>query len=295
MLLPAEPPHAQQMRVRIPVWTAEAGASLTPEDVSATVDGQQAPVLRLQGPDDDMMVLIVLDLVSDLSRIDLARDAMVAALAEMPPNAHIGLLRAQDGLRVLQDPTTDHEALIQAIRTMTVRGTPGLLETIGTASELADSILAKAPVRMAIYYITDSDIREYREDFTNPVINQSDQRDLSRRFPEGLVRERISKIEQQLSSSQVPIFVVHLQHSVDRFNEAYQSGLMQLATTTGGSAVFCRSNAEIATAIDETFRRIVNHYSLDLAVPDTDGDSVEISLKSTSGSLSYRGRVTIRR
>jgi hypothetical protein len=241
------------------------------------------------------MVLVIIDLVDDLSRINLARDAMVAALAEMPANAHIGLLRAQDGLRVLQDPTTDHESLIEAIQNMTVQGTPGLLETIETASELADSILAKAPVRMAICYVTDSDIRRYREDFTNPVINQSDRRDLSRRFPEGLVRERISKIEQQLSSSQVPVFVVHLEHTVDRLNEAYQSGLMQLATTTGGTAVFCRSNAEIATAIDETFRRMASHYSLDLAISSADSDSVEVSLKSSRGDLRYRGRIRLRR
>ena len=52
---------------------------------------------------------------------------------------------------------------------------------------------------------------------------------------------------------------------------------------------------EIATAIDETFRRMASHYSLDLAISSADSDSVEVSLKSSRGDLRYRGRIRLRR
>ncbi len=279
--------------IRIPVWS-DSGAALRADRLTAKIDGQPAQIVRLQGPSDELLLLLVLDLVADLNEIELAREALGTAIAEMPDGVFVSVLRAQDGLRVLLDPTNDREAIIQVIQTFTVSGTPGLLETIETASGLADSILAKARVRIAALYVTDSDIRDYREDFTNPVINYSDQRDLSRHFPEGLVRERISKLAAKLSSTQAPIFVVHLEHQADRLNEAYQNGLMQLSSTTGGASVFCRSNVEIGTAIEQMFRRIVSHYGLDLAVPERAGENVLISLEGPTGGLSYRNRMRLK-
>ena len=180
----AEPPRVQRANVRIPVWT-DSAEPLTADSLTATVDGKQAEVSRVRGPGDDLMLLFVLDLVADLNEIDLARQALASSIAEFPANTYIGVMRAQEGLQVLVDPTADHEAALKAIDELAVSGTPGLLETVETASELADLVLAKSPVRIAICYVTDSDIRAYREDFTNPVINWSDSRDLSRRFPEG--------------------------------------------------------------------------------------------------------------
>ena len=43
--------------------------------------------------------------------------------------------------------------------------------------------MRKSPVRVSVLYITDGSIYSYREDYTNPVINESDPHDLSRRFP----------------------------------------------------------------------------------------------------------------
>ena len=72
-------------------------------------------------------------------------------------------------------------------------GKAGLLTTVDVIGRIADSMLKKSPVRVAILYITDGDVRNYREDFTNPVINSSDFNDMSRRFPETLVQEKIAR------------------------------------------------------------------------------------------------------
>ena len=57
-----------------------------------------------------------------------------------------------------------------------------MLGTVPSALGLADALLRKAPVRVSVLYLTDGGIYSYREDYTNPVINQSDPHDLSRRF-----------------------------------------------------------------------------------------------------------------
>ncbi|MCW5981268.1 MAG: hypothetical protein KIT09_24505 [Bryobacteraceae bacterium] len=280
------------LRVRVPLWAA-TDEPLTADRLTARVDGKPVEILELRNPSEDLMILLVLDMVSDLNEIELARKAMLSAIQEIPPNVYIGVLRAQEGLRVLVDPTTDREAVAEAIQTFPISGTPGLLETVETAARLADAILAKANVRLAVFYVTDSNIYRYREDFSNPVINYSDSQDLSRRFPEGLVRNRISKLNAALSGALAPLFVVHLEYETDRLNEAYQNGLMQLTSTTGGNSSFCRSNAEIGPAIEATFKSILSHYSLDLLVDAKKGDNITVTLESPNNNLSYRNRFHI--
>lgn len=289
-LAAAAPPKARRSRIHVPVWS-ESSEPLKASELVATLGGEPAEIVRLRGPDDGLMILLVLDLVEDLNEIDLAKAALLEAVGSAPPNVYFGVLRAQNGLRVLLDPTSDRDAVVQAIENAPVSGTPGLLETIETASELADSVLADAPVRVAVLYITDSEVDEYRENFANPEINESDSGDLSRRFPEGLVRNRISHLNLKLGARQAPIFAVHLQHDTDKLEEAYQNGILQMVATTGGTAVFCRSNAEIAGAIETTVRRIIGSYCLDLRVPPLKQDIVEVSLKSpAAGKLVYRSR-----
>jgi hypothetical protein len=241
------------------------------------------------------MVLLILDMVGDPNEIDLARQALTTAVASAPEKTYFGVMKAQDGLTVLLDPTSEREAVTKTIDTYPVNGTPGLLETVETATDLTENVLKKAPVRIAILYVTDSDIYDYREDFTNPVINWSDRSDLSRRFPEGMVRERISKLDAKLNTRQTPIFVVHLEYENDQLNEAYQNGLMQLASTTGGDTVFCRSNTEIATAIEAMMGKIYSHYGLDLQVPAGAAEMVDISVEAPDAQLTHRARYDLKR
>lgn len=293
-LLAGAPPREQGQPIRIPFWS-DSAEPLKAEQLQATVDGRPAPIVRLHAPSDPLMLLIVLDLVADLSEIDLAREALLSAIREMSPNVYIAVLRAQDGLRVLLDPTTDRDAIAEAILSFPVSGNPGLLETVEAASNLADSILERASVRMALFYITDSNIYSYREDFTNPVINYSDSRDLSRRFPEGLVRDRISKLAAKLSASQTPLFITHLEYRTDRLNEAYQNGLLQVASVTGGQTTFCRSNAEIQPAIANSLKTILSHYGLDLQVPAGAGENVAVKIETENGSLNHRTRFRVKK
>lgn len=295
----AAPSRPRLTQIRIPVWLdAPAGRELAAKDFQAAIDGAAARVLDVRCPDDDLILLLVLDLSSgDLTLVDPAKDTLVGAIRALPPTTYVGLLRAQDGLQVLLDPTADRDAIDASIGLQTLSGKTGLLATVDTIAGIADSMLKKSAARVAVLYVTDGDVRNYREDFTNPVINDSDAHDLSRRFPETLVREKIAKLDARLAALQAPVFIVDLNLYTDRLNEAYRNGLKELAETTGGAAFFSRSTTEIPEAIRKSFEVVASHYSLTLSLPEHVPARLQIRLAmpESEHSLSYRTHIMMRR
>lgn len=296
--LGAAPPAPRKEMLRIPVSVqAEAGkpaAALAREAVSVKVNGVAVQPAGLLAPGDDLVLLVVTDMAGDVTLADLAKRALNERLAQLPSNALAGLLRAQDGLRVLVDPTADRAALKAAVDALPVSGKAGLLETVQTAAALGDAILAKAGVRLAVLFITDSDVGNYREDFTNPTINWTDSGDISRRFRDGLIREKISKLDASLAVVETPIFILHLAYRNDTLNQAYQTGLMTLAATTGGSSYFCRSQTEIPDAMGKAFEAITSQYSLTVALPKALPKVVDVTLGSPGHTLSWRSRFALK-
>jgi hypothetical protein len=272
-------------RVHVPFWPE---GTAKPETVQAKLNGEPARVLRLQGPGDDLFLILVLDLAGDLSLVDPAREALIASFPRLPPKTTIALMRAQDGLRVVADPGTPLPQLTDSIRQLTISGRAGLLDTVQLAVQLGDSILAKARVRVAILYITDSNIANYREDYTNPVINSSDSGDMSRRFPEGLVKDKIQQIRTSLSGFQSPVFIVHLDYRSDRLNEAYQTGLLELATVSGGAAEFCRSASDIPESIGQMLDRVSSLHTAEVEAKPSKARQLDVELDAEGTQLRYR-------
>jgi hypothetical protein len=294
VVLAAAPPAPTGRVLCVPVRTAQAvegaGAPTDPHAWKAAVSGAPAEVRRVLGPGDDLMLLLVSDLTGDLTRAETAKDALLAEIRQMPPQVWVGLLRAQDGLRVLVDPTADREIISAGIQSLTVSGRPGLLESIHPAASLASGVRSKANVRVAVFYLTDSDVSNSREDFSNPVINESDRRDMSRRFPDALIRERIAKLETALGAVEAPVFILHLAYRTDRLNVAYQSGLMRLASATGGDSLFCRSQNEIPEAVSRMLGAVQSHYSLEIPLPPAAPRQLDVNLACDQCSLAYRTR-----
>jgi hypothetical protein len=287
-------PKGSPLRVRVPVWL-EGAEPLERERVKASLDGADTEIVSVHGPSDDLVILLVLDLVADLAAIEPAKDALVAEIEKLPPNAWVGVLRAQDGLKVAVDPNADRGRTAQAIRDVPASGFAGLLDTVELMGRIADSILIKSGTRVALFYVTDSTVHNYREDFANPVINSSDSHDLSRKFPERLIREKISKVANNVSQQQTPLFIVHLDYRNDRLNDAYQIGLKQLAESTGGVATFCRSRGEIPVSIGNTLKLIAAHYSITVRVPPDAPRNAQLNLAADGqAGLSYRQRLVLK-
>ena len=293
----ASPPRPETTKIRIPVWLdSEPEHALTPADFRASVDGTQSRILALESPKDDLVLLLVLDLSSgDLSVIDPAKQTLLDAIRKLPAKTFVGLLRDDDGLRVLQDPTPDREVIANEISLPTLTGHPGVLSTVDTLERIGDAMLKKSAVRVAILYVTDGDVHTYREDFTNPVINSSDPHDLSRKFPEVLVQEKVAKLTAVLASQQTPLFIVDLGQRTDRLNQAYHNGLKQLAETTGGAAFFSTAITEIPAAIQKSFETVESHYSLTVSLPERVSSRIQIRLTGPEGGkpASYRMHLTL--
>jgi hypothetical protein len=286
--------RAQTASVSIPAWVEEGKCGPAPK-FDATLNGKPASIISQSGPGSDQVVLLVLDFTGDVSLVDAAKQALADDIPKLPSNIWVGLLSDQDSLHVLADPSPHRQPLLDAIKGLAGTGKPGLLGTVTPALSLADSMMRKSPVRVSVLYITDGNIYNYREDYTNPVINESDPHDLSRVFPDALIQDKISRLEEDVSSLEAPLFVVHINYRGDTLNESYQNGLLTLADATGGKGQVCRSVGEIPDAIAAAFARISNGWRLALAVPPKFHGIGQIHLSAPCGGddarLSWRTRV----
>ena len=232
-LLLAAPPEVRTPRLRVPFRAT--GDPVAHTDITVKLNGTPAKVARLLKPGDDLLLLIAVDFSGDLTLVDPARETLLKQIEALPPAVRVGLLRAGDDLRVVEEPDAPREKIAAALQALTLTARPGLLNSLEATQQLADSIAAKAQVRVATLWISDSNVARYREDYTNPVVNSSDAGDMSRRFPEGLIQERIRQLSASLNRGETPVSLVHLQYLGDRLNTAYQTGLSDLVQASGGA------------------------------------------------------------
>ncbi len=284
---PAPPPG----RCRVTAWLGDP--PLDAAQVKATVEGAEAKVLAVRDPESPLLLNVVLDLTGDLALIGPAREALKAELAALSSNVWVSLLRAQDGLHVLSDPGPERNVVNTQLDSLETTGRAGLLEAVMPAAALAERILHRSPIRTAILFLTDSNIYNYREDYTNPVVNPSDSRDLSRRFPEALIREKTAKLAAALNSTDVPVFVHHLAWLRDRLNEAYQAGLQQVAEATGGYATFSRAPGDIAGDLSQAIKKIASEWSVDLELPAGTKRTYSVQLTVEGREIQYRTKYTL--
>ncbi len=235
---------------------------LKPGGFKVRLGDRPAAVTSVVAPKGDLVLLVVMDVIGDLGRIDTARQALVDQIDGLGGRQYVSVLQAQDGLQVVQDPTRDRKRLRESILNMPVASSPGLMAAVEQASNIADSMLRKSDVRVAVLFITDGSIYRYRGDYTSPVINPSDHSDLSRRFRDRLIQEKISAILSSLNTSAAPLFFLHLESHTDALNVVYENGIQQFAQATAGEAIFCRSVAEIPTQLAQLFARIQGLYTL---------------------------------
>lgn len=290
--------QAELRAIHVPVRPeAELDRILGPGDFSVRLNGKAAPVLNAKTPRDAQMILLVLDLAGDLTDAQAAKDAVTAEISKLPPSTFVAVIRAQDGPTVLVDPTADRSAVARAIQDAPVTGKAGLLDSLPALEALAENIAKAANIRIATLFVTDSNVRNYREDFANPVINSSDPHDLSRRFPEALIQDKIDKLESAISARETPLFIVHLRYQNSTLNGAYQGGLKRLAEGTGGWSAFCASTAEIPGAIERAFSAISAQYTLTVRLPSRPSAAIQIHVETpqnSSGEIVYRARLLLK-
>lgn len=249
---------------KLPVWAPDDvsgfNTALRRRDFSVSVDTQPAAVKAIIPPSGNLVLLVVADAVNRVEEFDTARRTLIESMEDFNKRELVAVLRAQDGLRVILDPSANREATAKALLEIPVSGIPGLLDSVEQVTAIANEMIAKSKVRVAILYITDGSIYEYRGDYTSPVINPSDSGDLSRRFRDRLIQERISRLTDSALASAAPQFFLHLSERNDALNVVYQNGLLQLGKATGGDALFARSLGDVPALVERLVQLIRNHY-----------------------------------
>lgn len=284
----SKPTESAKGVIKIPVWVESADNQLWQEgkrqSFKVFLNDKETPIKSFQGPRNSTILLIVTDTVADLARVAQAQTALAEALQALPENYWLGLLRAQDGLAVLQEPTANRATILEKLQALQVNGKAGLLDTLEPLAQLATTMQQKAGVRLCVLYVTDSGVANYRADLLNPVINSSDAGDLSRRFADRAVQERMSAQAQALSTYTIPFFILHLAYRGDTLNLAYQSGLEQIANNSGGLALFCRTNDEITTSLSSLLDRIRAEYVIGIEAPANKRPNAKLRIEAVDAN-----------
>ena len=284
--------------LKIPVWVEEDDEQFwlggNRQSFKVFVEEKELPVKSFQTPRSSTILLIVFDTVADLARVDQARTALSESLKTIGQNYWVGLLKAQDGLAVIQEPTADRKLLDEKIQAIQVNGKAGLLDTLEQVSKLAAGMMQKANVRVAVLYVTDSGIANYRADYLNPVVNSSDSGDLSRRFTDRAIQEQMSHQADALGKFTTPIFILHLSYRTDSMNLAYQSGLERIAAASGGLTLFSRSSDDVEPLLKTLLTRIQSSYLLGVDQPTAKRNAVKLRIEARKSDGQSPGKITHR-
>ena len=203
---------------------------------------------------------------------------MIHEINELGSQYWVGLISANEQITVIQEPTPSRDLFSQKIGQLSQIGKAGLLDTLLPVADLATSVLLKSDVRVAVIFITDSDIGNYKTDYLNAPVNASDSRDLSRRFAGRALQEKITRMSKAISKFQVPIIVVHIAPGEDPLNRAYQNGLKQLAEIGGGKCLLSKSIGDISSTIHEAFEWARSFYLLGFRLTAAKGHYADIEI-----------------
>lgn len=282
--LPAEKTAvAGGIRFCVPFWVLRDGVPVQPrigrEDLSIFAGPEPLRITRQEQPGTPTFLFLAFDLVEDQAPINTAKQALAEKVGKLGPEYWVGLIEVQETLSVIQDPTKDKRLLLKKIQQSRQFGKAGLLESVQALADFSSSLMRKSSVRVAVILVTDSDVANYRTEYSNPTINRSDSRDLSRRFQGRALQEEISRLSTAMVRFPVPLLVVHVAPGRDSLNRTYQNGLVQVTGAAGGRLFLSKSTGDIPRTLQEAFEWADSFYAVEFEVPPRPSGLFEIDAK----------------
>lgn len=271
------------IRFCIPFWVLEDGTPVQPRmgrrDLSIFAGPEPLQITRQEQPGTPTFLFLAFDLVEDQAPINAAKQALAQEVRKLGTEYWVGLIEVQETLSVIQDPTRDKPLLLKKIQQSRQFGKAGLLESIQALADFSSSLMRRSSVRVAVILVTDSDVANYRTEYSNPTINRSDRRDLSRRFQGRALQEEISRLSTALVRFPVPLLVVHVAPGRDSLNRTYQDGLVQVTGAAGGRLFLSKSTGDIPRTLQEAFEWADSFYAVEFEVPPRPSGLFEIEAR----------------
>ena len=267
---------------KLPVWVLPNGnpplQELSVNEFQINHGKLRVEPTSLRSPNSPTLLFVAFDTVGEIANIMEARTALIHEIQGLGNQYWVGLISANEPITIAQEPTPARELLSEKIGQLSQIGKAGLLDTLLPVADLATSVLLKTDVRVAVIFITDSDIGNYKTDYLNAPVNASDSRDLSRRFAGRALQEKITRMSKAISKFQVPIIVVHIAPGEDPLNRAYQNGLKQLAEIGGGKCLLSKSMGDISSTLHEAFEWAQSFYLLGFRLTAAKGHFADIEI-----------------
>ncbi len=221
-----------------PVW------NLKSDNFTVLMDKEPVKLDFFLNPDAPVLIPLVFDTTGDLTYIDAMRKELCRFVDSLPPIIQLMVLTANDGLKVVQNNSSDKELLKKAILNYSIKGYPGFLENFLSVSDAMNTLVMKNKIKVCPIFITDSDIYKYRKQYTSADLNTE-----------------ADRIRGKLKESFVPIFVLRLPSGGnDTFARNYEGLMRELARATGGEAEFPMGVPGVSTALAGTLHRIHGLY-----------------------------------
>lgn len=111
---------------RWPGWRRHVAAGALGVALAAMVVGMAEPARQVRIPKEAATVMLVLDTSASMqatdvkpTRLDAAIDAASSFVEDLPPQLRVGLVAFDRHARLLSPPTTDHETVLESIRSLT--------------------------------------------------------------------------------------------------------------------------------------------------------------------------------
>jgi Ca-activated chloride channel family protein len=148
-------------------WRRHVAPVLASAALGLIVIGLAQPVRAERVPRDEGVVVLTVDVSASMTATDIAPSRIEAAIAgasrfvdEIPDGIQIGLVAFDGTARVLVDPTTDHDAVVDAVHTLTPGPRTATGEALATSldtitSTLSADVLESGDVPASVVLLSD--------------------------------------------------------------------------------------------------------------------------------------------
>lgn len=303
VLISQEAPNKNMIRLRLPLWILNRSIPIDPKfdenALSLLFDSKKINVTKQAKPGNPTLIFLALDLVGNPTISKTTKLALSYQIQQMPSDYWVCLISAQENITVIQPPTNNKQLLQNKLDSTNQIGKAGLLESFQALMDLSSSVLNQSNIRVIVLLVTDSDAKNYRDDYENPTINESDGQDLSRRFVGRKLQEDIGRLSEIILTFIAPLVLVHVDPEDDDLNLIYQRGLLQLTKTVGGHILASKSVGDIPDTFEEAFDWINKSFVIDFMVPKEEKRGpfpIKIELDSSVNSsvnLNYPKRLLL--
>jgi tight adherence protein B len=247
------------------------GQKLSADAFSATVDGRQAPVAKvdpLEATGRQVAVMLVVDTSFSMragDNIRHARDAADQLVEELPPGTKVGVVAFSDQPRIVQGLTADRGRVRSAIASLQANGETALRDAVVQASRL----LGREPGQRNLVLLSD-----------------------------GADTSSGANLDQTVAAvkrAKVAIYTLGL--TAPAGEEQDPQALKNLTNRAGGRAVTDLTGAELPGLYQGIGRELASQYVIDVQLPQSTGTTIAfaVAVQAAGASGSAQRTLLLRR